>query len=79
MVTRFPTLTRRDFLRVGGVGVAGYSLLPMLQATNLQSPAAVTPRGGAEICIFIMLQFGPSKLEHIHLSKHKFELRVQKT
>ena len=63
MVTRFPTLTRRDFLRVGGVGVAGYSLLPMLQATNLQSPAAVTPRGGAEICIFIMLQGAPSQMD----------------
>jgi len=63
MATRFPTLTRRDFLRVGGVGVAGYSLLPMLQATNLQSPAAVTPRGGAEICIFIMLQGAPSQMD----------------
>jgi len=63
MATRFPILTRRDFLRVGGVGAAGYSLLPMLRATNLQSTAATTPRGGAEICIFIMLQGAPSQMD----------------
>ncbi len=58
-----PVLSRRDFMRVGGVGVAGYSLLPMLMPLNVQARGKVEPRGGAEICIFIMLQGAASQMD----------------
>ena len=43
-----PTLARRDFLRIGGVGVAGYSLLPLLRPQNVEAKEATVPRGGAD-------------------------------
>jgi hypothetical protein len=58
-----PILSRRDFMRVGGVGVAGYSLLPMLMPLNVQARDKVEPRGSAEICIFIMLQGAASQMD----------------
>jgi hypothetical protein len=58
-----PELSRRDFLRFGGLGVAGYSLLPMLQPLNVQAKEKSSPRGGAEICIFIFLQGAPAQMD----------------
>ena len=63
MVTHIPKLTRRDFIRMSGVTAAGYSLLPMLRANNVEAQSKVTPRGGAELCIFIMLQGAPSQMD----------------
>ena len=59
----FPSLTRRDFLRLGSLGITGYSLLPILQPHNVQANAKVQPRGGAEVCIFLFLAGGPSQLD----------------
>lgn len=58
-----PKLTRRSFIRVGSVGVAGYSLLPMLKPRNVQAQPKVQCRGGADVCILFFLQGGPSQLD----------------
>ncbi len=58
-----PELSRRDFLRYGGLSVAGYSLLPMIQPQNVAAKGKITPRGGAEICIFIFLQGAPAQMD----------------
>jgi len=58
-----PTLTRREFIRIGGVGVAGYSLLPMLSPLQVEAKEKVEPRGGAEVCILIMLQGAASQVD----------------
>lgn len=58
-----PRLTRRDFLRLGNVGIAGCSLLPMLKPRNVEARESVEPRGGAEVCILIFLQGAPSQME----------------
>lgn len=60
---RFPQLTRRDFFRVGGVGVAAYTLLPMLHPTNVQASRKVGVRNSAEFVIFLFLQGGASQLD----------------
>ncbi len=62
-------MTRRDFLRVGGVSIAGYSLLPMLMPQNVAAKEKVEPRGGAEICILLFLQGGPSQLDTFDLKE----------
>ena len=63
MSTDIPRLTRRDFFQIGGLGVATYSLLPMLKPLNVHAKEKVEPRGGAETCILLFLQGGPSQLE----------------
>ena len=60
---RFPQLTRRDFFRVGGVGVAGYTLLPTLQPYNVEASSRVKPRNTAEFVIFLFLEGGPSQVD----------------
>lgn len=61
--TSLPQLTRREMIRVGGVAVSCYALAPMLRPRNVQADAQVEPRGGADVCIFLMLKGGPSQLE----------------
>ena len=63
MKYHIPQLSRRDFLKYGGVGVAGYSLLPMLQPMNVAAKGKSNPRGGAEICILIFLQGAPAQMD----------------
>jgi len=63
MNTHIPQLTRREFLRTGGVGISSYSLLPLFRANNVSAKERVQPRGGAEICILLFLQGGPSQLD----------------
>lgn len=58
-----PRLTRRDLFRTAGVGVAGYSLSPMLQPFNVKAAEQIEPRGGAEACIMIFLQGGASQVD----------------
>lgn len=58
-----PKLKRRDFIRVGGVGVASYSLLPMLAPHNVEAGEKAGPRGGAEVCIVLFLQGGPAQMD----------------
>jgi hypothetical protein len=45
------------------VGIAGYSLLPTAQARNVEAKAKIEPRGGADVCILLFLQGGPSQLD----------------
>jgi len=59
--THIPTLSRRDIIRVGSLGIAAYSLLPILKPRNVQADTKVQPRGGAEICILLFLSGGPSQ------------------
>ncbi len=63
MNTNVPKLTRRDLLRAGGLTVAGYSLLPMLQPLNVAAKEKAKPRGGAEVCIYIFLQGGAAQMD----------------
>src|SRR5437879_13332603 len=58
-----PKLTRRSFIQVGTVGVAGYSLLPIVKPQNVQAAGKAQLRGGAEVCILFFLQGGPSQLD----------------
>src|ERR1043166_4060161 len=53
--------TRRDFLRVGGLGCLGLSL-PTLLATR-QAAAGSSPRGRAKSCILFYLSGGPPQHE----------------
>ncbi len=58
-----PRLTRRDFMRVGGVTVGGYFLMPLLQPRNVEATEKVEPRGGAEIAIVLFLFGGPPQMD----------------
>ena len=63
MATFIPRLTRRDFIRAGAVSVGGYYLRPVVQAASINAKEKAQPRGGAEICIMLFLQGGPSQLD----------------
>src|SRR5215471_126732 len=65
----FPQLTRRDFFRVGGATVAGYSLLPVISPLNVYAKSNKEPRGSAEVCIFYFLQGGMSQLDTFDLKE----------
>lgn len=58
-----PPLTRRDLLRAGGLGVAGYYFSPAFRPVNVYAAEKVSPRGSARFCIFIMLTGGMSQLD----------------
>ena len=55
-------LGRRDFLRVGGLGLGGLSLANMLQASASGAAAGVRPVTGKSV-IFLFLHGGPSQTE----------------
>jgi hypothetical protein len=61
--TSVPKLTRRDVLRMGGLTVGSYFLLPCLSPRNVQASQAVKPRGSAENVIMIFLHGGASQLD----------------
>jgi hypothetical protein len=63
MASYIPQLSRREMLRLGGLTVAGYTLLPTLRPHNVEAKESVKPRGGAEVCIFIDLMGGPSQID----------------
>ena len=54
-------VSRREFLRVGGLALGGLSL-PMLLANGRREPAG-GPRGRAKSCLLIFMDGGPSHLE----------------
>lgn len=58
-----PQLTRREVIRVGALSVGSYFLPTTLRTSNVQAKSSVEPRGGAEVCIFLMLKGGPSQME----------------
>jgi hypothetical protein len=55
-------ITRRQMLRIGGVGMTGYHFLPLIQP-KVQAASRVTPRGSAKFCIFVMLEGGQSHVD----------------
>jgi hypothetical protein len=57
-------VTRREFLRVGGLGVAGLTLPALLRARAAAGPA---PRGKAKSVIQLFMWGGPSQLETFDL------------
>lgn len=61
--TLIPKLRRRDVLRVGGLSIAGYHLLPMAAPLNVQAATDVKPRGSADCVIFLNLLGGPSQMD----------------
>jgi hypothetical protein len=67
-----PTLTRRHFFRAGTATGAGYWLLPMLRPFNVAAKENVTPRGGAEYCIFLFLNGGMSQLDSFDIKEGKW-------
>ena len=83
MAIPIPKLTRRDFFRVGSVGVAGYHLLPIVKPKNVQAAARVEPRGGAEVSILLFLAGGPSQIDTFDLKEgpwtpEDFDIRTVK-
>jgi hypothetical protein len=63
MGDHLPRLTRRETFRVGAVTVGSYFLLPTLRPRQVLAKTRIEPRGGAEVCVFLMLKGGPSQLE----------------
>ncbi|MBT6493672.1 MAG: DUF1501 domain-containing protein, partial [Planctomycetaceae bacterium] len=57
--------TRRELLRVGGLGAVGLSLPQLLaaRASSAESAAADVSRSKADSCIVIYLNGGPSHLD----------------
>jgi Protein of unknown function (DUF1501) len=63
---RTGSLSRRNLLRVGGLGVFGLGLGDLLaaQAATATGPAErIPPRGGAKACILLFMWGGPSQLD----------------
>jgi uncharacterized protein (DUF1501 family) len=58
-----PTLTRRQFMKIGAVALSGFDLLPMMRPLNVATKEKVKPRGTAEFCVFVFLQGGASHLD----------------
>jgi len=52
--------------------VSGYWLLPMLRPVNVMAKESVTPRGGAEYCIFLFLNGGASQLDSFDIKEGKW-------
>ena len=61
--THLPVLTRRQFFRIGAVGVSGYFLNPLTRPLNVVADHKVNPRGTAEFCIFLNLSGGPTHVD----------------
>ena len=66
------SLTRRNFFRTGAVTVSGFWLAPMLAPINVVAKENVTPRGGAEYCIFLFLNGGASQLDSFDIKEGKW-------
>ncbi len=59
-------------MRVGTLGVSGFSLLPMLRAQNVTAGRKVQAKGGAEVCIFLFLQGGPSQMDTFDVKENQW-------
>lgn len=60
-------LSRRNFLRIGGLGTAGLTLPDLFRAQARGPDSSGDRPGKARSCIFIFLQGGPSHLETFDL------------
>lgn len=61
--SKLPILSRRQFFRVGGVGVSGFFLQPLARPLRISASEKVKPRGTAEVCIFLNLSGGPAHID----------------
>src|SRR5262245_48649999 len=68
----FPVLTRRHFLKVGAVALAGFDLLPTERPTNVKANAKVSPRALADCCVFIFLQGGASQVDTFDIKEGRW-------
>jgi hypothetical protein len=57
------SLSRRDFLQIGGLGLSAYALTSVMRPWDIHAQAPVNPQNTAKACIFIMLDGGPSHLD----------------
>ena len=78
-----PRLTRRQFLRIGAVAIAGYDLMPMICPVNVVAKERVKPRGTADFCLFVFLQGGASHLDTFDVKEGRwtppdFDIRTLK-
>ncbi len=55
-------LTRRQLFRIGGLSMAAYRFLPLIEP-KAQAAGTASPRGTARFCIFVMLQGGQSHVD----------------
>lgn len=62
-MTSFPTLSRREMLRIGGLSVTGASLAPIAGPLRAQSVAKAEPRATADCVIFLNLVGSPSQMD----------------
>jgi hypothetical protein len=56
-------LSRRELLRVGGLGAFGLSLSELLAARGAADPVRALSRGAAKSCILLFMWGGPSQLD----------------
>ena len=82
-LSTFPALTRRHFLKIGSVALAGFDLVPILQPRNVKAKERVKPRGTAEHCVFIFLQGGASQVDTFDIKEgpwtpQDFDIRTLK-
>lgn len=68
----FPKLTRRDLFRVGGVSVAGYVLMPVLQPLNVEASRKIKVRQSADFVIFLFLEGGASHVDTFDFKEGKW-------
>lgn len=62
-------LTRRQLVRIGGVALAGFELLPLARPLRALTKEKVSPRGTAEYCVFVFLQGGASHVDSFDLKE----------
>ena len=70
--TRLPTLSRRQFFQVGGVGVSGFFLEALARPVNVWAKEKVRPRGTGEYCIFVNLAGGASHVDTFDIKEGRW-------
>src|SRR5215472_163568 len=81
--TLVPSLTRRQFFQVGGVGLWGFYLQPFLKPLNVYAADSVKPRNSAECCLFLNLSGGCSHVDSFDIKEgswtpQNFDIRTIK-
>lgn len=82
-IAAVPRLTRRQFFRVGSLGVSGFYLQPFLAPINISAMDHVRPRGTAEFCLFLNLSGGLSHVDSFDIKEGRwtppdFDIRTVK-
>ncbi len=66
---RRPGLSRRQFFRIAGTGLAGYYFAPLGQIPEVMAQTQVQTRNTARFCIFILLAGAPSHVDTFDLKE----------